>query len=383
MNSTAYKASRVNFATLFPVTSTLGAGPSSRAGGANPSQQGLGATVAEITKDFTQGTLQTTGVDTDMAINGLGFFVVKNDKDKQCYTRDGSFTLNANRQLVTTTGEFVQGYAADANGNVTQGSLQNLTIPLGLQIPAKATHNVAMKGNLNVIGQGASATTDIYDAQGMAIPMKVTTSLQGTSTNGTTWQYTVNSPNATGNPVVQTGTITFDTNGKMVSSTASPFVISANGAQPTSVTLNFDAMTALSNSQVPDSTMVVQSQDGYQAGMMNGFKVGANGTINATFNNGQTKTIGQLAVATFDDQTGLLDDGGNLFEATAASGQAIIGTANTSTTGSIQQGFLEMSNVDTSREFVDMIIASRGFSDSSRIMSTSNQMLGDLLQAMK
>src|SRR3954469_4102530 len=128
-NTVAFKSSRALFKPQFYVTESGGTPPNGNFGGTNPSQRGLGATVATIEKDFSTGAIDPTGKSTDMAIDGSGFFVVKGDK--QAYTRDGSFSLNSANQLVTTSGEFVQGYAADATGNVQAGQLTNITIPLG------------------------------------------------------------------------------------------------------------------------------------------------------------------------------------------------------------------------------------------------------------
>src|SRR5262249_22031184 len=125
-NTTGYKANRASYTTQVLLMDSLGSGPSSSAGGANPSQRGLGAVMGSTDTDFTPGTITSTDIDTDMAIDGAGYFVVKSDK--QFYTRDGSFTLIDNK-LVTTAGQFVQGYAVDANGKAT-GGLQDLTIPL-------------------------------------------------------------------------------------------------------------------------------------------------------------------------------------------------------------------------------------------------------------
>src|SRR5438105_2492994 len=127
VNTVAFKGSRALFKPQFYVTDAAGSPPDNNFGGTNPSQRGLGAVVATIQKDFTPGAIQPTGHDTDMAIEGDGFFVVKGAK--QLYTRDGSFTLNADHQLVTSTGDFVHGYGGDANFNVQQGAVQGLTIP--------------------------------------------------------------------------------------------------------------------------------------------------------------------------------------------------------------------------------------------------------------
>src|SRR5579862_122924 len=140
VNTVAFKSSSVSFKPQFYVTDQPGTAPDATLGGSNPSQEGLGTQVASITKDFTPGSIQTTGVDTDMAISGAGFFVLNNVNGQQ-FTRDGTFFLNSNHQLVNNDGSFVQGYSADAKGNIIAGALSNITVPLGTLTIARATQN--------------------------------------------------------------------------------------------------------------------------------------------------------------------------------------------------------------------------------------------------
>src|SRR5690349_4287468 len=157
VNTVAFKASRALFKPQFYVTDAAGAPATSDFGGENPSQRGLGATVAAIEKNFSPGSIEPTGKPTDLAIDGDGFFVVQGKEQK--YTRDGSFELNESNQMVTTGGDFVQGFGVDANGNVISGSLQNIQIPLGSLTKAQATENGSFQGNLNAsgaVGLGAS-----------------------------------------------------------------------------------------------------------------------------------------------------------------------------------------------------------------------------------
>ena len=154
VNTTAFKSSRVEDKPAFYITDASGTASSTDYGGDNPEQRGMGVTVASIDKDFTTGEITSTGVNTDMAINGNGFFVVNNGNSTAEYTRDGSFNLNDQHQLVTSSGQFVQGYAADASGTINAGTLQDVTIPLGSLTQAKATTSASMQGNLNAGGRG-------------------------------------------------------------------------------------------------------------------------------------------------------------------------------------------------------------------------------------
>ena len=175
-NTTAFKSSTVQFKPQFYVTDTEGSAPSTDTGGTNPSQEGLGTVLGSVEKNFSQGAIQATGQASDMAIDGSGFFVVKGAT--QSYTRDGTFSLNSSNQLVTAGGDFVQGYGVDANGNVSQGALQNLTVPLGEKEVAKATQNATMQGNLNSSGNvatGASILTS-QDMVSISAPTTAPTS---------------------------------------------------------------------------------------------------------------------------------------------------------------------------------------------------------------
>src|SRR5580658_512713 len=157
-NTTAFKSSNVSFSSQFYVTDRPSSGPNGDFGGTNPSQEGMGVQVAAITTNYTPGQIQTTGVDTNMAISGDGFFVLNSGEGQQ-YTRDGTFSLNGANQLITSSGAYVQGYSADSQGNIISGSLGNLTIPIGQETIAAATQNVSLEGNLNSSGQVASGAT--------------------------------------------------------------------------------------------------------------------------------------------------------------------------------------------------------------------------------
>src|SRR5215207_8964299 len=173
VNTVAFKSSRALFKPQFYVTDRGGAPPSDDFGGTNPSQRGLGATVAAIEKNFDAGAIEPTGKPTDMAIEGDGFFIVEGTEQR--FTRDGSFTLNNENQLVTSSGDFVQGYGVDDSGNVVTGTPDRVTIPLGASTTAKATENVDLEGNLNASGNvatGASILTSqlLTTVGGLAAP---------------------------------------------------------------------------------------------------------------------------------------------------------------------------------------------------------------------
>jgi flagellar hook protein FlgE len=544
VNTTAFKSSRALFQSQFYVTDQGGAAPSSDFGGTDPSQRGLGAQVASIQQDFTTGSISSTGQDTDMAIQGDGFFVVQGGGNTQ-YTRDGSFTLNSNDQLVTTNGQFVQGYGVDSTNNVVPGKLQNITIPLGAASTASATQNVDMTGNLNAggtiasgasvlntqalttvgggsaptagtlltdvsdfssnatplftVGQtftlagekgsrmqspetftvkatstlgdlstffngglgidttvptspteptpgttidpdiaGANAvhltiagntgndnaltmggssftsgaqspftfadgttasgiasdpngesvhtTAVVYDSLGNAVTMDITAVYQGSSASGTTWQFyadSADSKDPLGNQAVGEGTLTFNNTGQLTASTGTNISVdrSGTGAQsPFSFDLDFSNVTALASQS---SNMVMDKQDGSPQGSLTSFTVGANGIVTGSFSNGLTRTLGQVALATFNNPQGLDDTGGGLYNASANSGAAVISAPMDLGAGQLVDGALEQSNVDISKEFVNLIVASTGFSASSKVITTSDDMLTELLNTSR
>ena len=537
-NTTAFKSSRATFSPQAYVTNSSGSPTDGNFGGSNPEQLGLGAQVASVQQDFTQGQIQTTGVNTDLAISGQGFFVVQNSTAGQQYTRDGTFTLNGNHQLVNASGDLVQGYGVDANGATVSGKLQTITVPLGSETIAKATTKATLTGNLaadgnvstgssvldsqdlttagnvaptaatpltsllttatgtatftngqtltltaernssdlpsesftvtptstvgdltkfynntlgidtSVAGAGAGliagtaagsvklqvvgntgsanaltlpaagfadaagntpltftadAASDpagesvatsmtFYDSLGQPVKVDLTATLTGKSNTGTTWKFYATSgddqdPANPGGTLVGTGTLSFNTAGVLQSSTGSDLNIhrSETGATPNMpVQLDFSGMSSLAQDAAhTGSQMEMSDQDGIQIGTLSSFSVGGDGTITGSFDNGLTRGLGQVAIATFNNDNGLLDVGGNKYAAAANSGTPIIGAPATLGSGTIQAGALEESNVDLSGEFTKMIISSTGFSAASRVITTSDQMLTDLLNTQR
>ncbi|MDB5326801.1 MAG: flgE, partial [Phycisphaerales bacterium] len=165
-NTTAFKSSRAEFASQFYLTDAGGSAPGAVSGGANPSQRGLGTQVSAIEKDMTQGSMETTGKDTDLAIDGAGFFIVEGAEGQQ-YTRAGDFTRNANNDLTTAAGQYVMGFGTDANDNVIRGKLQHLSIPTNLTSAAKATTTATMQGNFDAAGDPATGAS-VINSQALA-----------------------------------------------------------------------------------------------------------------------------------------------------------------------------------------------------------------------
>ena len=541
VNTVGFKSTRVLFKPQFYVTDSGGTQPTADFGGTNPSQRGLGAVVAGLDRNLTPGSIENTGNATDLAMDGEGYFIVKSNEQK--FTRDGSFSLNATDQLVTGSGEFVQGFGVDGNFNVISGQLGSITIPLGSLTTAEATTKVGLQGNLNTggsVAEGASVLTTqllttvggaaaptqatlltnvsstiangtalfavgdtytldgkkgvsssevrqgsfivgagstlgdlmtfyqdtlgintsvpddgnaatptagvtvetdgadpnsvrmvvtgnlgaenalalqkesfrsgtdypftfaedatrnkptgesthgevtAYDSLGNAVKLGITGVFESKANAGNLWRFYVESADATvGNRAVATGTLLFDGQGQLMSSTGTDITIprdDTGAITPLSIELDFKQTNGFSDQKSEWSKLEV---NGSAIGTLTSFSIGANGIITGNFSNNVHRTLGQVAVATFSNPQGLVDRGGNMFMQGPNSGPAVIGAAGSLGAGKIQSGSLELSNVDLSEEFVNLILASTGFSASSRVISMSDRLIQELLNTSR
>src|SRR5208337_42591 len=371
-NTAGYKDTSVLFTDLF--YQNLGTN-----GSGDPIQLGAGASVGSMPTNFTQGSVQATGVPTDVAIQGDGFFVVQSN-GVTSYTRDGNFSIDQNNDLVTDEGQQVMGYPA-VNGVVNTGSgLSPLQLGAGTISPPSATGNVQIQTNLNAgaaVGDPPYSTpVTIYDSLGNAHTLTFTF----TKTAENTWSYQLSIPPGDLNPIkgvnqtgiLATGTLTFDGNGNLigpvdgngnlVKNISAPITALADGAKD--MTFNWNLL----NGTTPVITQVAGSsstsstqQDGASSGTLTGFSIGSDGTITGTFTNGKTAALGQLALAGFANEQGLERVGTTDYAATLASGQAVVGAPGTGGRGTLAGGSLELSNVDISSEFANLIVAQRAF----------------------
>lgn len=374
LNTIGYKQSRVTFRDLFYQTlGTNGAG--------NPIQTGAGTMVGSIATTFTGGSIESSGVPTDVAIGGDGFFVVEKEGALH-YTRAGNFTVDTQGYLVTQEGQRVLGYQA-ANGviNAAMG-LGPLQLGKGQINPPSPTSVVQMKTNLDAnaeVGNTPFSTPlTVYDSLGASHVLK----FQFAKTASNTWTYDITIPSAdlgqTGAPVsIGTGNLQFDGNGRLVSPTADVAGLNISGFSNGASDLTFawrlfdngdgtlTQMTAASNTA---STF----QDGSTSGALLDFNIGSDGTVLGSFTNG-TKVLGQVALANFANTQGLVREGRNCFAATLASGQAVVGAPGTGGRGTLAGGALELSNVDIAREFAQLIVAQRGFQANARAITTFDE----------
>jgi flagellar hook protein FlgE len=431
VNTTGFKKGRANFQDLLYQQMSGAARPTDQVGGINPKEIGLGMSIASIDTIHTQGSLQTTGVMTDLAIQGNGFFVLAKG-DQTLFTRAGAFGLDAEGRLVNPgNGLRVQGWNAQVVNGVeilnTSGALDDLVIPVGSKDPARATEQVFLACNLDKrlpeIPEGAAAETirqgtwrveeKVYDSFGQQHIMRVEfTRVVGQPNQ---WQATVNvDPEAATptNPAVginpeglqgNTFTVEFDNLGtlrRITDGQGNPSgeegLLSMNvafdvanatageGGAPTRQTFSLNLGTAGSvrntvTQFAEASSTKVFEQDGYGMGYLENFKIDQSGMITAVYSNGSTRTLGQIALATFTNPNGLEKTGETNFVASNNSGMANIGPSGIAGKGKLIAGALEMSNVDLAEQFTDMIVTQRGFQANSKTIQTSDQMLQELL----
>jgi len=379
-NTTGYKDTRVLFTDLFYQSlGTTGAG--------DPIELGAGATVGSMPANFTQGSVQATGVPTDVAIQGDGFFAVE-EGGLTSYTRAGDFSVNSGNFLVTSSGQNVLGYPA-VNGVVNTGAgVAPLQIGAGTTSPPTATANVQIDTNLNAghaVGTTYSTPVTIYDSLGTTHIL--TFSFTKSATN--TWSYSLFIPatdlsgvGATG--ILAAGTLMFDGNGNLTSPTTDitkiPITGLADGASD--MTFNWNILNGttpvITQVSAPDSTTATQ-QDGASAGSLLDFSIGPDGTITGSFSNGKTAALGQLALASFANEEGLEAQGDTDFVPTLASGQAVLGVPGTGGRGTLAGGSLELSNVDIATEFANLIVAQRAFEANAKAVNTFDTITSDTI----
>ena len=355
VNTTAFKASATQFQdTLSQMTQTAG-GPQAQIGGTNPAQVGLGVQVAGISTNFAQGSPQSTGRATDIMISGDGFFVTQLGGET-LYTRAGAFHFDAQGRLVSPDGAIVQGWNA-VNGAVAEGgAVGNITLPLQSVIPAVATTAATVGGNLpSDAAEGTALVRDvvIFDASGAASTLTMTF----TNTGPDAWDVA----DAAGT----VGTLTF-TNG----------VLDADNGELTIAGVPVDMTSVTGFAGL--ATVAVISQDGSEAGQLDSFTLGNDGTLVGLFSNGGQQAIGRIALAKFVNPGGLEKAGSSAYRSTFNSGLAELGAPGQGGLGSLTSGALEMSNVDLSQEFTNLIVAQRGFQANARIITTSDEVLQEL-----
>jgi len=385
LNTDGYKDQNLNFASVFnQMQGTSGNG--------DPIQSGDGVQVAGKVTNFSNGNVNSTGVSSNMALQGNGFFVVQ-DSSGIDYTRNGDFTVNSQGQLTTQGGQLVLGYPA-VNGVVQTGAaLAPITVDQANNIPASATTSFQMTTNLDAtatVGATYSSPMTVYDSLGESHALTI----QYTNTAANTWTYSITLPAAdtggTGNPTqVASGTLNFDSSGVLTSpsGTVAGITISGltDGAAKMSMTwdLNGSGGTPAITQQAAASATSETTQNGYTNGSLTGYSVLSDGTVQGQFSNKQTLALGQVAVASFANNQGLTQTADNNYQASFASGAAVVGVAGEGGNGTITGDSVEASNVNLSTEFANLIVAQQGYEANAKVLTTLNQVSQATLQVVQ
>jgi flagellar hook protein FlgE len=397
VNTVGFKASRVNFEEVLGRTVI---------GGSGHGQIGSGSAVSNIEQIFSQGSFVGTGVATDLAVAGEGFFVVNGDvggTNSNFYSRAGQFNLDKEGFMTTGSGLRLQGFATDGNGEVTD-KMGDLQIPIATLEP-NATSAIDLAVGLDsatpVNGAPAfdpadpSGTSDykstvtIYDSLGA--PHSVDVHFRKTADN--TWEYHAMVPasetaagGADGEMVeIGSGSLSFDGDGHLDNETGGLLNATfSNGAAAQEISLDFgESITGEGGDgqggtvQFNENNLIFVEQDGRPPGDLQGLQVDADGNVIGGYSNGEEIVLGRVALARFNAPTGLENVGGNLFKQTGHSGEPLIGDPNAGGRGAIMGGALEQSNVDMAAEFVQMITAQRAYQASSRTITTSDQIYAE------
>ncbi|EAN8820204.1 flagellar hook protein FlgE [Salmonella enterica] len=355
------------------------------------SKVGLGVKVAGITQDFTDGTTTNTGRGLDVAISQNGFFRLVDSNGSVFYSRNGQFKLDENRNLVNMQGMQLTGYPATG----TPPTIQQGANPAPITIPntlmaAKSTTTASMQINLNSTdpvpsktpfsGSDADSynkkgTVTVYDSQGNAHDMNV----YFVKTKDNEWAvYTHDSsdPAATA-PTTASTTLKFNENGILESGgTVNITTGTINGATAATFSLSF-----LNSMQqnTGANNIVATNQNGYKPGDLVSYQINNDGTVVGNYSNEQEQVLGQIVLANFANNEGLASQGDNVWAATQASGVALLGTAGSGNFGKLTNGALEASNVDLSKELVNMIVAQRNYQSNAQTIKTQDQILNTLV----
>ena len=373
VGTAGFKSSRATFSDLIS---------SSMAGGAGSDQIGLGVYLNDVQTNFSQGSMTTTGNTFDLAIDGNGFYLGRNPSGASFYTRAGQFKVDSVGQVVDASGALLQGYQADTVGNITS-TIGGITLTSSA-VPPQSTSTATILGNLNANATAptaAFATTDttsynfstgmtFYDSLGNSHQMQ----LYFRKTAANAWG--VYSQIDGGAATAQTN-MTFNASGAVTAGGTQTITAAlTNGATtPQSISVNLASLTQFGAASGVQS----QTQNGYSSGTLDRISVDKEGKVMAQFTNGQTRALAQVVLSRFTNPDGLANVGDNHFLETVESGAALAGAPTVNGLGRVLSGTVEQSNVDLGKEFVDMIITQRAFQANSRAITTSDEMLQELV----
>lgn len=393
LDTVGYKSTQTQFQTLYMEQLQGATAPTATNGGTDPVTEAAGSAVglAATQTDWSEGSLQQTNIASNMAITGNGFFIVQTSNGP-AYTRAGDFVTNAAGQLVDPQGHLVLGWSAATvkAGAQNAANLVPLVIQPGAVLPPQATSTITLTGNLDAsaVGTTQAATTQVvvpttvYDSLGHAINVQLVFSNPTAAGNGSV-SWTVNLyPQGSTTPYGNPATITFPSDGAPTWSAPPTWTITpTDGAQPVTITIPDSAISQLTSTD--SASTAAATANGYAAGTLSTYTIGANGTINGQFSNGQTAVLGQVALAQFANNQGLAALGDNLYGATANSGTPVIGAPNSGGLGSLVDGSVEESNVNLSNQFVQMAAAQEDYAANAKVLTidqTDRQALVNSIQ---
>lgn len=397
VNTIAYKRGTMTFQEVFSQVIRGASAPQDGRGGTNPQQIGLGVSVGSINTIHTKGPAQRTDNPEDLMIDGEGFFVVSADPnfENRYYTRAGNFTLDRDGNLVTADGYKVLGYLADEDGNITS-QVGGIQINRSETVGATTTKKIEIRGNLDSRTPAATDPDNPDDENVHYADTVIKDSLGNSYTvtfrfvkdeDPNTWLVDIVSVKGADEEDFETISsddpndpikITFADNGKLDKAPTMILTINKKGVSfgdDGNITIDFSQLTQYANEMDAKPYAV----DGNSSGKLEGYAIDASGIVVGIFTNGERKALAQIMLAKFDNPMGLQKIGGNLFVDTRNSGEPQLGRAGSSGYGPIAPGTLEMSNVDLSLEFTEMITTQRGFQANSRIITTSDEMLQELV----
>ncbi|BBT68809.1 MULTISPECIES: flagellar hook protein FlgE [Enterobacteriaceae] len=354
--------------------------------------QPLGVGVSAVTQSITKGgSITSTGTALDLAINGNGFFMVRDSAGTTAYTRAGYFGTDSNGNLVNNLGMYLQGYPVDASGTLQVGSISNLTISSG-SIPAKATESIDFTANIDARAEvpatspfdykdntsyNNSYTTQVYDSLGR----EHTLNQYFVKTGENEWQvyYYMDDQPVTSGGMNQVQNLTFNSQGILTDPSGSvALTADIAGADAITLDMSYSGTTQYGS----DFSVSKNKGDGYASGERTGQAIDEDGSVYATFSNGERLLQGQLVLANFTNPNGLQSQDGTTWAQTASSGTPLTGTPGSGLLGSIVSGALESSNVDLTSELVGLMTAQRNYQANTKVISTNDSMMSALFQAV-
>ncbi len=381
VNTTGYKTQNAVFQSVMAQTMKApgapiaeGAGTNSQ-GGVNGVQIGLGVDLGAVTTNFRQGSAQMTGVSTDFMIDGEGFFVTDSGTER-LFTRAGAFTTDANGSLVTPDGYVVQGWMADAEGEIDINAVvEDVILPVSSYLPPVESTTLTVDGNLPAgaaVNDTVTGSITVYNDLGTA--RTVTATMTKTAAN--TWTINIGGGASATNIVFNAAGVAAPlVAGELNAATLAASPIAGTDATGEAFTIDITGLTQYAS----PSSFAVTDQNGSGVGTLTTFTTTSDGRLIGVYSNGVKQPIAQLAVAVFNNSNALESIGDTMYRDSVNSGVPLIGAATFDGRGSLRGGSLEMSNVDLASEFTNLIMAQRGFAANSRTLTASDEMLQELM----